>query len=252
MHGVGTVARVLNVKPNLHENRLRNLAVDLNIFNQQDTLAAEVRRGKFVVLSFCLVASAYRPRKCMFQVGHKQRLRAKSRDARSFSFLLNVGIIVSRQNYHGRSITYDASNLADGLNAVLIGHKPIDDIRAERVVIKCTSCAENSFSRRSRPLRTHTHLLKHRRHGFAGIEVVVDNQRAKIFQLLNRNLLDVLLEFQIKRDGKFTALILFALNVNVAAHKLNHLFGNRHAQPRTLNTALSRSLFTFKGVEHVL
>ncbi len=237
------------LKSSFGQYRHRDLLVELVIFGKENSSGAYLV-GEIIVLRFRVDYHA----KTVPQLRQEQRLAAERRNARFARFLLEFRPVVSRKNDNGNVRARFLVDTAYYLNTVHIGQETVDDINAVIITSPAgLTSAENRLLARKRPLGAKTELLKHKRNAVAGVKVVVDDQRAAVFELVDNLRMSLFcVELEHKRYLTLSADVLFTCYLNSAVHHIDDIFRYRHAETRSLNSAYRGIAFALERLEDML
>ena len=237
------------------ENFHRNFPVQLVVLHQQQVFALKVlrvlRAGQNMLPTALFLAQ--RGEQTFPQVGHEHGLGTEGGDARGAGLHLNVRPVVGSEDDDG-GIVPQTANLPGHLDAVHIGQTPVNDVGMESIVqLHGLSGPQHRFFAGERPLGAHPHLDQHFGDAVAGVEVIVHHQRFQPLQLgdgIHHTARG--LQAQRQDNDKLGALVLFGMYRDGAAHHVDDVFGDGHAQTGALNAADRGGALPFKGFKDAL
>ena len=231
----------------------RDLTVQLVILDQQDMPSAEVGvfPGQDVLRLRLRMSDGCQ--QGVAQVGQEHRLGAERRHARRLRLPFDIRPVVGSQD-DNRGIVVQAANLARDLDAVHVRQPPVDDIGAAGVAqLDGLPCTQHSLPAGKRPLRTHSHTSQQLCHAVAGVEIVVHHQRLEAGKLRDLFLAAGSgLHAQRQADDKLGAPVLLGLHLDRAAHHLDNVPSDGHAEAGSLYPADRRGTLAFKRLEDLL
>ena len=237
----------------LFQDRCCYLPVELVVLNKQDALATVVvfrrfHRGKR------LRRGTNGTREHFPQLGHEDRFGHKSRHASFPRFLLVVRPVIGCQHDNGHILADHLADAADRLDAVHVGHKVVHDVDLVLVLqLGGILRAEDRLLARSRPIRAHVDVAQHLANAAAGVDVVVDDQRTRAFELWDRlGFRRLIRKLHVQRYSERGSLPLLAFRGDAAAHHPHDVLGDGHAKASALDAADRGRAFPGKGVEYVL
>ena len=149
-------------------------------------------------------------------------------------------------------MTHNLPDPAGGLEAIHLGHLPVDEDEVVRVLARLAQLDEpQRIGTREHRLAADANLAKDDARVLAGNRVVVDDQHAHLVGAQAR--LCMLVRAGRGKghgNGEGGSHALLALHLNAAVHELDEALGDGKAKPRAAIPAGKRRVFLRKGVKH--
>ena len=255
LHSDGAIGGLLHSKAGSRQNLVGNFAIELIVLHHQNTLA--FKGNRLLLCLFLRQNAPAGPRRLdehAAQIGHKEGLITEGCYPGLPCLLLNIRPIVGRENNDGRFVADNTANATHRLNAIHLGHHPVDDVAVEGIpIIVGLLRPEDGLATRGSPLRAHADLSQHLGNTVAGLEIIVHNKSAQTLQLHSvLFFVHHAAQGKIEAHSKGAAPVDLALHLDGAAHHVHRVLGDSHAQSRALDAADSGALFPFEGVKYML
>ena len=147
-----------------------------------------------------------------------------------------------------------AADLTGDLNAVHIRQTPVDDVGVVDIAhLDGLPRAQHRLLAGKGPLGAHPHAGQQLGHAVAGIEIVVDDERLESGELLDPFLAAAAgLQAQRQADDELGAAALLGLHLDRAAHHVDDIPGDGHAEAGALNAADRRGALALERLEDAL
>ena len=217
------------------KHHLHDLCVDLNVLCKKYVPAFKLCLWFVLGLCFFLLLV------CAFvfldHIACKYRLWNKAVHTCVYSLVKYIVPLVSSDDYYCRVVTNDLSYLPCGLYTVHLRHFKINKYKLVRLVPRLAyPDLLNSLSSRKHRLTAYSLLFKHKLCVLTGNRVIVYDKYAHFADLYVNVVVPVASGLcrihKSDRNEKCGALALFTLDLYVAVHHLNNVFGDSQTKPR--------------------
>ena len=233
------VIRHLQQKAILAEHLLKQFAVKFVVFCHQDAFACKERHINGLLFLHLRLLLHKGSAEHLAELREEERLAAESCYAGFTCLLFDARPIVGREDNDGCVISHFFSDTSHHLDAVHIGHEPIDDERLERISrLVGVPRTEHSLLAGGGPLWPHANGREHLANRGAGIEIIIGHQRVDTFQFGDRLLTDGIAAFlQVEDHSELRAFAFLAANSDGAIHHIYDILRDSHTQSGALDAA---------------